>query len=98
VNGRRKKHHSHEVDDPYAEGWDARLAWRGGDKPENPYAGTTSPKSNDWQLGWDDCHTDKTRGDLEDVTVHDFRRLPDEVRQRRDWFHRSIMVSPTKRE
>jgi hypothetical protein len=38
TNGRRKKHHAHELGDPYAEGWNAREAWNGlTAKPVNPY-------------------------------------------------------------
>jgi hypothetical protein len=38
TNGRRKKHHAHELGDPYAEGWAAREAWDGSAaKPVNPY-------------------------------------------------------------
>jgi hypothetical protein len=38
ADGRRKKHHAHELGDPYAEGWAAREAWDGlTEKPVNPY-------------------------------------------------------------
>ena len=38
ANGRKKKHHAHELGDPYSEGWDARAAWNDKlDKPVNPY-------------------------------------------------------------
>jgi hypothetical protein len=45
VNGRRKKHHAHELGDPYAEGWTAREKWAPGlPKPVNPYL-TAAPPS-----------------------------------------------------
>lgn len=38
-NGREKPHHSHEINDAYSEGWDARMRWRAGKAPPvNPYA------------------------------------------------------------
>jgi hypothetical protein len=38
AGGRRKSHHTHEVGDAYAEGWNERLRWSGsGDPPGNPY-------------------------------------------------------------
>jgi len=38
ADGRKKKHHAHELGDPYAEGWAAREAWDGlTEKPVNPY-------------------------------------------------------------
>jgi hypothetical protein len=38
ANGRKKKHHAHELGDPYAEGWIAREVWNGlMEKPVNPY-------------------------------------------------------------
>lgn len=38
ANGRKKKHHAHELGDPYAEGWAAREGWDGrSEKPVNPY-------------------------------------------------------------
>jgi hypothetical protein len=44
ANGRRKKHHAHELGDPYSEGWDAREAWgEQAPKPENPYRPLDEP-------------------------------------------------------
>lgn len=44
MRGRRKPHHTHEVNDAYADGWDAYLRWfehPNQPKPINPY-GLTS--------------------------------------------------------
>jgi len=38
ANGRKKKHHAHELGDPYSEAWDAHTSWNGkSEKPVNPY-------------------------------------------------------------
>jgi hypothetical protein len=50
----RKTHHTREVVDPYAEGWDARtISVKSGAPISNPY----SPRSRDaelWTQGWKD--------------------------------------------
>lgn len=89
--GRRKSHHTHEINDAFAQGWDARFAWRPNQpKPINPYAladETRLRKQSDarrevscfdreqWQLGWDECDEDRRRNDLEIVTPDDFRKV-----------------------
>ena len=94
ANGRKKAHHTHEINDAYAEGWDARTQWRlGRPLPVNPYKPkiiphvlgmprkkqsvgkrTTRQRDEDqWQQGWDACHKDIFRGDLEEVQPADFR-------------------------
>jgi hypothetical protein len=46
--GRRKKHHAHELGDPYSEGWDAREAWdEQSPKPANPYPPLVEPVEAD---------------------------------------------------
>lgn len=48
ANGRRKKHHAHELGDPYSEGWDAREAWDGEEpSPVNPYPPLVEPALED---------------------------------------------------
>jgi hypothetical protein len=38
ADGRKKPHHTHEINDAYAEGWDARMLWRPGVVAiKNPY-------------------------------------------------------------
>ena len=91
--GRRKAHHTHEINDAYAEGWDARMLWRlGRPLPANPYVikpvvgallakkkqsvGKRTTRCRDaeqWQQGWDACHSDIYRGDLVEVAPVDFR-------------------------
>jgi hypothetical protein len=88
ATGRRKPHHTHEINDAYAEGWDARMEWHSGlDKPENPYGLTPVVRkqsearqsahhldSEQWQEGWNDCDLDLDRGDLDEVKPSDFRK------------------------
>ena len=92
TSGRRKAHHTHEVTDAYAEGWDARRAWRrGSPEPENPYENVPEAltrkrsearrelQSHDavlWREGWVDCGGDLAIHDLVDVTPADFVRAP----------------------
>jgi hypothetical protein len=90
--GRRKSHHTHEVTDAYAEGWDARLAQAPNVLlPANPYDSLpplptrkqseerSAARSRDadlWRDGWADCELDLTRRDLDEVGAADFRRAP----------------------
>jgi hypothetical protein len=91
VEGRRKPHHTHEINDAYAEGWDARTAWHSSQpKPMNPFVAPTqlvrkqsegrqSTQRLDveqWQGGWDDCEIDIKRGDLDEVNPKDFQGAP----------------------
>lgn len=84
--GRHKSHHTHEVNDAYADGWDARAAWTAGQpKPANPYTVVGARKQSDarycaqqreitqWETGWTDCDLDLARKDLPDVAESDFR-------------------------
>lgn len=65
ANGRKKKHHAHELGDPYAEGWAAREAWN--DKtprPVNPYRPVPSPpnaRKCRVEMGVQDCFEAQVR-------------------------------------
>jgi hypothetical protein len=91
ANGRRKKHHAHELGDPYSEGWDARKVWalhEAAPKPANPYrpapvegqppvacSETRLWEIEQWDLGWSDWEVDAEKGDLAPVTKADFKNL-----------------------
>lgn len=99
ADGRRKPHYTHEINDAYAEGWDARRKWpRGAPPPPNPYVAPTrirkppddrkAAQQRDlvgWQEGWNDCEEDLRKDDLTEVRPADFRKnLRYPVRRRAD--------------
>ena len=52
ANGRRKKHHAHELGDPYSEAWDAHTSWNGkSEKPTNPYRPVVPHRPVNAELG-----------------------------------------------
>jgi hypothetical protein len=76
TNGRKKKHHAHELGDPYAEGWAAREAWDGlTEKPVNPYPEIRAIEAGQWADGWRDWEEDFEKDDLDEVVPADFRNL-----------------------
>lgn len=89
TSGRHKAHHTHEVSDAFADGWDARLQWQPGKpEPANPFdVPPGSPRKQSevrqrarqreilqWAMGWQECDADMRRGDLAPVGEADFKR------------------------